>query len=169
MTGLEFRNAVKEYITNEKVSVAEHRKLFSKLKNFAMKTFRKFNDEYCYYIKRKYNADELINSEYVHGVEFHTDEVTFLYWDDSSGCTSSCIDIPIDDFIKWIDNDQSEMQNYIIKHIRDMLAKQIAYDKRKFEYYKEAVEHAEKFLANMDKMKFKDVKKWYDEWIDDAI
>ncbi len=172
MTGIEFKNKVDEFLTNKNITVAEHEKMFRELKSVAMKTFKKFLDKYLNYVKAKYAPDEDgwgLDSECVYNVEFHTDAMSFVYWDDSCQETSSCVSIPMDDFIKWIDGDVASVQEFIIKDIIETLTDNLAYDKRRIEYYKAAVENTEKFLANMGKMKFKDIKKWYDNWVENSI
>lgn len=109
MTGSEFRQLVKNS-QNKNITLAKQEMLLKKLKRIALKTFKKINDEYSFYIRNKYNDGAyLIESDYVHDVYFGKKEISISFLDDSSGDASSFINISIDDFSKWIDNDVSEI------------------------------------------------------------
>lgn len=169
MTGIEFKNKVEEFRTNKNITVAEHDNMFRELKSVALKTIRKFLRKYDNYFMQKYEVEYIISAPEVYGVEFKEEGVTFLYWDDPCQETSSCLTIPIDDFSKWIDNDITDLHEFIIKDIVETLTKQVESDQKRIKYYQDSIEHTKQFLANIDKMKFNDIKKWYDEWIENSI
>lgn len=121
MTGIEFKQLIKDS-QNKNITLAKQEKMLKKLKHIALETFKKINDEYSFYIKNKYNDGAyLIESDYVYDVYFGKKEIIISFWDDSSRDTSSFINIPIDDFAKWIDNDMSEIQKYTVAEITDTL------------------------------------------------
>lgn len=95
--------------------------------------------------------------------------MSLVYRDDWDGDTSSVTLFPIADFVRWIDNDTSAIKDYVTKYIAMTLANYIERNKKQIEYHKASIDKAEKFLAKMDEMKFKDVVKWYDEYIDNSI
>lgn len=167
MTGIEFKNKVEEFCTNKDMTVAEHEKMFSELSGVALKTFKKFLVKYGNYICKKYNVD--IDSHNIYCVKFSDNGVTFIYWEESFHDSSSSITIPYEDFIKWIDNDVNYVQESIIKDIIETLKKQVESNKIRIKYYQKSVDNVNQLLSKIDKMKFNDIKKWYDKWIDDAI
>lgn len=169
MIGLEFKNTVKEYIANKKMSVAEHEKLFSELKKTAIRTFNKFFNDYKSYVIEKYASSQDIFIEGIYNVEIADDEISFIYYDDLDCETSSNIDIPLEEFAKWIDDDIEDIRQYIRKKIVSSVEKDIEHSQKRIDYYAHCIEKNISFLENVDKMNFHDVRKWYDEWIDDAV
>ena len=169
MTGIEFRNKVEEFRTNKNMTVAEHEKMFKELRSVALRTIRKFLHKYDSYFMKKYDVDYSIDGPDVYDVKFSDNGVTFLYWEESYKVTSSCLTIPYEDFIKWVDNDVKYVQESIINDIRKTLNEHIESGMKIIKHYQDSVEHANQFLAKMDKMKFNDIKKWYDKWINGAI
>lgn len=95
--------------------------------------------------------------------------MTFQYLEKSFHDYSSSITISYEDFIKWIDNDVNHVQKSIINDIIETLKKQVETDQMRIKYYQDSIDNVNQFLSKIDKMKFKDIKKWYDKWIDDAI
>ena len=169
MTGIEFKNKVEEFLTNKDMTVAEHEKMFKELRSVALRTIRKFIHKYDRYFMKKYDVDYIIDRQDVYDVKFSDDGVTFLYWDESFHDSSSSITIPYEDFIKWIDNDVNYVQKSIINDIIETLKKQVETDQMRIKYYQKSVEHVNQLLSKIGKMKFNDIKKWYDKWLDDAI
>ena len=169
MTGIEFKNKVEEFLTNKDMTVAEHEKMFKELRSVALRTIRKFLHKYDRYFMKKYDVDYIIDRQDVYDVKFSDDGVTFLYWDESFHDSSSSITIPYEDFIKWIDNDVNYVQKSIINDIIETLKKHVESDKMRIKYYQNSVENVNQFLSKIGKMKFNDIKKWYDKWLDDAI
>ena len=167
MTGIEFKNKVEEFLTNKDMTVAEHEKMFAELRGVALKTIKKFLDEYGNYFCKKYNAD--IDSHNIYCVKFSDNGVTFIYLEKFSHDSSSSITIPYEDFIKWIDNDVNYVHESIIKDIIETLKKQVETDQMRIKHYQKSVDNVNQLLSKIDKMKFNDIKKWYDKWIDDAI
>lgn len=167
MTGIEFKNKVEEFCTNKDMTVAKHEEMFSELRGVALKTIKKFLVKYGNYLCKKYNAD--IDSYNIYGVNFGDNGVTFLYLEKFSHDSSSSITIPYEDFIKWIDNDVNSVQESIINDIIETLKKQVESDKIRIRHYQKSVDNVNQLLSKIDKMKFNDIKKWYDKWIDDAI
>ena len=105
----------------------------------------------------------------MYDVKFSDDGVTFLYWDESFHDSSSSITIPYEDFIKWIDNDVNYVQKSIINDIIETLKNHVESDKIRIMHYQKSVDNVNQLLSKIDKMKFNDIKKWYDKWLDDAI
>ena len=167
MTGIEFKNKVEEFCTNKDMTVSKHEEMFSELRGVALKTIKKFLVKYGNYFCKKYNVD--IDSHNIYCVKFSDNGVTFLYWEESFHDSSSSITIPYEDFIKWIDNDVNYVQKSIIKDIIETLKKQVESDQMRIGYYQKSVDNVNQFLSKIDKMKFNNIKKWYDKWIDDAI
>lgn len=50
MTGIEFKQLIKDS-QNKNITLAKQETLLKKLKRIALKTFKKINDEYCFYIR----------------------------------------------------------------------------------------------------------------------
>ena len=169
MTGIEFRNKVEEFLTNKNMTVDEHEKMFKELRSVALRTIRKFLHKYDSYFMKKYDVDYSIDGPDVYDVKFSDDGVTFLYWDESFHDSSSSITIPYEDFIKWIDNDVNYVQKSIINDIIETLKKHVESDKMRIGYYQKSVDNVNQLLSKIGKMKFNDIKKWYDKWLDDAI
>lgn len=167
MTGIEFKNKVEEFRTNKDMTVAEHEKMFLELSGVALKTIKKFLVKYGNYFCKKYDVD--INSSNIYCVKFSDNGVTILYWEESYHNFYSSITIPYEDFIKWIDNDVNCVQKSIINDIIETLKKQVETNQMQIRHYQKSVEHVNQFLSKIDKMKFNDIKKWYDKWLDDAI
>lgn len=169
MTGIEFKQLIKDS-QNKNITVAEQEKMLKKLEHIALETFKKINDKYSHYIKNKYNdGDYLIESDYVYDVYFGKKEIDISFWDDSSGDTSSFINIPIDDFAKWIDNDVSEIQKYIVAEITDTLTQNIEFYNKRIKYYTEEVNKDKKLLTQISTMKFEEIIEQYNERLDGAI
>lgn len=169
MTGFEFKNLAEEYIGNKNITVFEHEKMFKKLKTASLNILRKFLGKYLHYFIEVYSVDWGFEPDNVYDVEFSKGKLTFAYWDDSSAETSSFVDIPIADFVKWIDNDVDCIHEFIIKDIKRTLKNQIENDKKRIKYYQDSVDDSEQFLSKIDSMEFNDIKNWYDRWIDNAI
>ena len=168
MTGIEFKSKVEEFRTNKDMTVAEHEKMFSELSGVALKTIKKFLVKYGNYFCKKYNVD--IDSHNIYCVKFNDNGVTFLYWEEESYHDSSYhITIPYEDFIKWIDNDVNYVQKSIINDIIETLKKHVESDKMRIMHYQKSVDNVNQLLSKIGKMKFNDIKKWYDKWLDDAI
>ena len=51
----------------------------------------------------------------------------------------------------------------------ETLKKHVESDQMRIGYYQKSVDNVNQLLSKIDKMKFNDIKKWYDKWIDDAI
>ena len=169
MTGIEFKNKVEEFCTNKDMTVAEHAPPSKELRSVALRTIRKFLHKYDSYFMKKYDVDYSIDGPDVYDVKFSDDGVTFLYWEESYKVTSSCLTIPHEDFIKLVDNDVKYVQKSIINDIIETLEKHVESDQMRIKYYQNSVENVNQFLSKIGKMKFNDIKKWYDKWLDDAI
>lgn len=167
MTGIEFKNKVEEFRTNKDMTVAKHEKMFLELSGVALKTIKKFLVKYGNYFCKKYDVD--IDSSNIYYVKFNDNGVIFLYWEESFHNSSSTVTIPYEDFIKWIDNDVNYVQKSIINDIIETLKKQVETDQMRIKYYQKSVDNVNQLMSKIDKMKFNDIKKWYDKWLDDAI
>lgn len=169
MTGLEFKDKVMQYCTNKIMTVAEHEKLFKELKKIAIHTFNKFFNEYKLYIIEKHASNQDVFVKGIYNVEIHNDEISFIYYDDLSCETSSNIDISLEEFVKWIDNNIEDIQQYMKMKIVSLAEKDIEENQKRIDYYIKCVKRNTNFLEKVDKMKFKDIIDWYNGFIDDAI
>lgn len=169
MIGLEFKNKAIQYCTDKTMSVAEHEKLFNELKKIAINTFNKFFNEYKLYIIEKYASNQDVFIESIYNVEIVNNEISFIYYDDLDCETSSNVDIPLEEFVKWIDNNVEDIQQYMKMKIVSSVKKDIEETQKRIVYYTQCIKRNTDFLEKVDKMKFKDIVNWYNGFIDDAI
>lgn len=158
MTGNEFKKCLNKYLNDDSITVAEYRELGSTLKNTVIETVKSVLSIDDHLIPKQYNHDSSIPRERVNDVEFNQDDVKIIYWDDGWKETTSLIRIPLDDIVRWIDGDTSDIKKRVIEDIRSFIKSEIENDEARIKHLEEIVNSEKDLLYTIDEMSYDEIR-----------